>query len=86
MLQEDVGENDELSHDRDEGDVVVLAGFAESAFVVKALVKFRYRSLPRRDKGSIRAYLDTGGLRDRRGAQAHAFRRRYTKADIRLLA
>ena len=34
----------------------------------------------------IRQYLDTGRLRDRRGAGDHAFDRRYTKADIGLLA
>ncbi len=34
----------------------------------------------------IRQYLDTGRLRDRRGAGDHAFGRRYTKADIGLLA
>ncbi len=69
------------------------------SFVVETLVKFRYRALPRRDKGSIRSYLmkmtgksesqvtrlirqylDTGRIRDRRGAQAHVLRRRYTKA------
>ncbi len=79
--------------------------FRRYSFIVETLVKFRYRALPQRDKGSIRAYmmkmigksesqvtrlirqyLDTGRVRDRRGAQAHAFRRRSTKADIGLLA
>ena len=79
--------------------------FRLHSFIVETLVKFRYRALPRRDKGSIRAYLmkmtgksesqvtrlirqyrDTGRIRDRRGAVDHAFRRRYTKADIGLLA
>ena len=74
------------------------------SFIVEPLVKFRYRALPRRDKGAIRAYLmkmtgksesqvtrlirqylDTGRLQDR-GTQAHTFRRRYTQADIGLLA
>ncbi len=74
-------------------------------FVRETLGRFRYRSLPRCDKGVIRAYLvkmtgksesqvtrlirqhrETGRIRDRRGAPAHAFKRRYTKADIGLLA
>jgi len=34
----------------------------------------------------IRQFLDTGSIRDRRGAPAKPFPRRYTDADIRLLA
>lgn len=34
----------------------------------------------------IRRFLDTGSIRDRRGAPAKPFPRRYTDADIRLLA
>ena len=34
----------------------------------------------------IRQFLDTGSIRDRRGAPARPFPRRYTDADIRLLA
>ena len=84
----------------------VLSDLVSSySFIVETLVKFRYRALPRRDKGSIRAYLmkmtgksesqvtrlirqylDTGRIRDRRGAVDHAFHRRYAKADIGLLA
>ena len=86
-------------------DFVLSDRVSAYSFIVETLVRFRYRALPRRDKGSIRAYLmkmtgksesqvtrlirqylDTGRLRDRRGAPAHAFRRRYTKADIGLLA
>ncbi len=86
-------------------DFVLSDRVSAYSFILETLVKFRYRALPRRDKGSIRAYLmkmtgksesqvtrlirqylDTGRIRDRRGAQAHAFRRRYTKADIGLLA
>ena len=86
-------------------DFVLSDRVSAYSFIVETLVKFRYRALPRRDKGSIRSYLvkmtgksesqvtrlirqylDTGRIRDRRGAQAHAFRRRYTKADIGLLA
>ena len=34
----------------------------------------------------IRQYRDTGGIRDRRGRPANAFRRRYTEADVAALA
>ena len=86
-------------------DFVLSDRVSAYSFIVETLVKFRYRGLPRRDKGAIRAYLmkmtgksesqvtrlirqylDTGRIRDRRGAVDHAFRRRYTKADIGLLA
>ena len=84
---------------------VLLDRDSAYAFIVETLSRFGYRSLRRRDKGTIRAYLmkmtgksesqvtrlirqylDTGRLRDGRGARDHAFRRRFTKADIGLLA
>ena len=86
-------------------DFVLSDRVSAYSFIVETLVKFRYRALPRRDKGSIRSYLmkmtgksesqvtrlirqylETGRIRDRRGAVDHAFRRQYTKADIGLLA
>ncbi len=69
------------------------------------LVRFRYASLGRRDKGTVRSYLakvtglsraqvarlirqyrETGRIVDRRGPPGNAFARRFTKADIGLLA
>ena len=74
-------------------------------FVVDTLVRFRYHSLGRSDKGVICRYLakvsgksppqvqrlirqhrETGKIVDRRGPPKKAFERRYTKADIGLLA
>lgn len=69
------------------------------------LVRFRYASPGRRDKGTVRSYLakvtglsraqvtrligqyrETGRIVDRRGPPGNAFARRFTKADIGLLA
>ena len=75
-------------------------------FVRRTLVRFRYPSLGKADKGVVRAYLakatgfsrsqlarlirqyrQTGTIRDRRrDGPARPFPRRYTKADIGLLA
>jgi hypothetical protein len=74
-------------------------------FCHQTLVRFRYKSLGKADKGTVRAYLakvtgfsraqtarlirqhvETGRIRDRRGAPARPFSRRFTKADIGLLA
>ena len=74
-------------------------------FCRRSLVQFRYLSLGRPDKGTVRSYLakatgfsraqiarlirqyrETGRIVDRRGPPRHAFERRYTKADIGLLA
>ena len=76
------------------------------AFTRRTLVEFRYHSLSKADKGTVKAYLakmtglsraqltrlirqhrDTGRVEDRRGRPpAKPFERRYTAADIRLLA
>ena len=74
-------------------------------FCQQTLVRFRYKSLGKADKGAVRAYLakatgfsraqtarlirqyvETGRIRDRRGAPARPFSRRFTKADVGLLA
>ena len=89
----------------EEVDFLLLDRDSVYEFIVQTLSRFGYRSLRRRDKGTIRAYLmkmtgksesqvtrlirqylDAGRLRDRRGAGDHAFGRRFTKADIGLLA
>ena len=76
------------------------------AFTRRTLVQFRYHSLSKADKGTVKVYLakmtglsrsqltrlicqhrDTGRVEDRRGRPpAKPFERRYTAADIRLLA
>ena len=75
------------------------------SFCRRTLVQFRYASLGRRDKGTVRAYLakvtglsraqvqrlirqylGTGRIVDRRGPPKNAFKARFTKADIGLLA
>ena len=86
-------------------DMVLADRESAYGFVSETLIRFRYQTLLRADKGVILRYLakmtgksqpqlqrlirqhrETGRIRDRRGPSPHAFRRRYTKADIGHLA
>lgn len=57
----------------------------DKGLIRRYLVKVTGKSLPQVSR-LIRQYRETGFIRDRRGAPKHAFKRRYSKADIGLLA